>query len=320
MDIVDVGAGVRSSQLGFGCAGLSLADPPAHHDALLGATWDAGVRWYDVARSYAYGAAEESLGRFLAGRRDEAFVVTKFGIAAPRGLAGARALRGLARRAVTLAPGVKRRLTRRADRDVEAGDFSLAAAEASLTASLRALRTDRVDSLLLHEAGPGALTNDLHAWLGEQLTRGTILSWGVATTSPEATADVLAAHPWAARPVIQVAAILGTDLPNSLLGPDRLVVSHSVVRHDLPGMQQALAAHPDRVGRVATDTGVDVTEIGLGPLLLAAAVARRPTGVVLFSSRDLGRCAASARVLDTVRVADATAALDLLAGTEAPGD
>jgi len=48
--------------------------------ALLSAAWDAGVRHFDVAPLYGHGEAERILGSFLAGRRDEATIVTKFGI------------------------------------------------------------------------------------------------------------------------------------------------------------------------------------------------------------------------------------------------
>lgn len=315
MDVVDVGSGVYSSRLGFGCAGLSLADPPAHHEALLGTAWDAGVRWFDVARSYSYGAAEEVLGRFLRGRRDEATVVTKFGIAPPAGIGGSRAVRSAARGIVAVAPSLKRRLTARADRAGSAGDFSIAAASASLQASLRALGTDRVDALLLHEPTPGVLGDDLNSWLQDQVQRGTLLRWGTATTSADATMAVLRAHPWAAAPVVQVQDHLDAVLPAALLTPEVLLVTHSLLRHDLARLCDRLALDATLAGRVTEATGVDVTSAArLAPVLLSAAVGRRTSGVVLFSSRDLARCARSARALDAISPSAALAAVELLAG------
>lgn len=313
VELVEVGKDLRGTGLGFGCAGLSLADTPAHHEALLGTAWEAGVRWFDVARSYSYGAAEEILGRFLTGRRDAAAVVTKFGLAAPTGLAGSPAVRQVARRAVTLVPGLKRRLTSRADAAAPVADFSVAAASASLEASLRALRTDRVDALLLHEATPGALTDELHGWLVDQFRRGTVLHWGLATTSPYITAEVLAVHPWSASPVVQVREHLADVLPEPLTAPTRLVVSHSLIRHDLPRLRRRLTDDAALAGRVEKATGIAVSDDDiLAPLLLSAAIARRPSGVALFSSRSLSRCTASARALDTLPSDAAAEAVRLL--------
>lgn len=301
-----------SPALGFGCTALSASDPAAHHDALLHAVWDSGIRWFDVARLYSYGAAEESLGRFLRGRRDEAFVVTKFGLSPPASVARSAALRSVARRLTAATPSLRKRLAARADSGVVAGDFSVEAATRSLEQSLRALRTDRVDALLLHEVRPGQVDDALHAWLQDQVDRGTVGQWGTATPPVDVTREVLARHPWTGQ-LVQVEESLQRDLPSDLAGTRTALVTHSVLKHDLAALREQLS-HPLTRARLAELGGVDPADsTALGPLLLAAALTRRTDGVVLFSSRDLARCRAAATAPATVSPQQAAAVRDLLA-------
>ena len=84
--------GKRTSQLGFGCAYLT---PDSRR--LLDVAHDAGIRHFDVGRSYNRGNAEGVVGRFLAGRSDDLTVTSKYGIlpeAAPLHLRVARKLLG----------------------------------------------------------------------------------------------------------------------------------------------------------------------------------------------------------------------------------
>ena len=55
-----------TARLGFGCSGLMARLDRAQSEALLVAAYEAGIRWFDVARSYGYGEAEGVVGRFLA--------------------------------------------------------------------------------------------------------------------------------------------------------------------------------------------------------------------------------------------------------------
>src|SRR5262245_37432756 len=74
---------VEVTRLGLGCAPLgnlfaTVADDEAR--AVVGAAWDAGVRFFDTAPLYGHGLSEIRLGRALAGRtRDEYAIATKVG-------------------------------------------------------------------------------------------------------------------------------------------------------------------------------------------------------------------------------------------------
>ena len=102
---------VAPSRLGFGCASLGSRVAAADGLNALAAAFDAGVNWFDVAPAYGAGEAETLLGRFLRGRRDRAFVVTKVGMAPPRRLGALRLAyalgRPLAARATALRSGFR---------------------------------------------------------------------------------------------------------------------------------------------------------------------------------------------------------------------
>jgi D-threo-aldose 1-dehydrogenase len=72
-----------ATPIGFGTAPIGLlyaAVPDAQAQAALEAAWDAGIRYFDTAPLYGHGLAELRLGRFLADKRRDSYVVsTKVG-------------------------------------------------------------------------------------------------------------------------------------------------------------------------------------------------------------------------------------------------
>ena len=75
--------GLDVSAVGFGCwevgGGYGQVDEAAFGPAVNRAL-DLGVNCFDTAEGYGMGASEEALGRALGSRRDEAVIVTKFGM------------------------------------------------------------------------------------------------------------------------------------------------------------------------------------------------------------------------------------------------
>jgi D-threo-aldose 1-dehydrogenase len=166
--------------LGYGTAALGRSLSARQRLRLIEAAYDAGIRYFDTAPLYGAGAAEEALGRFLRAGRDVT-VATKVGIVPP-GLVGV-ALR----------------------RPAAGGRFSPRDIRAQLERSLRRLRLERVDTVLLHEidaaSAPGALET-LDVLRGE----GKLDHAGIATGSA-ASAAVLADR---VPDVVQLAA--GSDV------------------------------------------------------------------------------------------------------------
>ena len=213
---VELVPGLRTSVLGFGTAGFGARLGERQRQHLLAAALDAGIRHFDTAPLYGDGGAEKSVGRFLRGRRDEVTVAAKVGLSPARGGPTAPLLRRL---------GVG------GGRRIGPGE-----ARPSLERTLRALETDHVDLLLLHECdAEWALAGEWRSFLDDCVSRGVARATGVAT-SPGATQRILEAADGAFPAVVQVAA--GTPLP-----ADRAAIFHSIfVRGSTLGA--ALAAHP----------------------------------------------------------------------------
>jgi aryl-alcohol dehydrogenase-like predicted oxidoreductase len=286
-----------AQRLGFGCARLSLAATRRENSAILGAAWDEGIRWFDVARSYSYGGAERILGKFLAGRREDATVVTKFGISPPDGLMASAPAQALAGAVVRRLPRSKSRGVAAADAQAARGQFSVATARDSLHNSLRALGTDYVDGLLLHEAGlADARRDDLRAWLEDCRGQGKILRWGTATTDLDETAAICRNVPEATSIVQIPDSVFGSHLDPVVETSAGTLVSHSLLARDLPRISVWLDGRADRQAEWSARLQVDTTRpSALAGLVLNYALTHPGDRVVLFSSRDAERCRAAAR-------------------------
>jgi aryl-alcohol dehydrogenase-like predicted oxidoreductase len=139
------------SVIGLGCYGLSGAyGPPdvAGYVRTLRRGHELGVTFYDTAP--AYGDAERVLGDAVAPFRDEVVLATKIGMKQ-----GARS---------SLAPD-----------DIRA----------SCEASLRRLRTDRIDLFQIHFDDPATPAADVIGALDELKQAGKILCYGLGHLSPE---------------------------------------------------------------------------------------------------------------------------------------
>src|SRR5207248_9287892 len=75
--------GVEVSALGFGCWGIGGgygSIEATDFDRAIGRALDLGVNCFDTAEGYGMGASERALGEALGSRREEAVVVSKFGM------------------------------------------------------------------------------------------------------------------------------------------------------------------------------------------------------------------------------------------------
>lgn len=161
--------GLRVSRLVLGGAplgGLYTPVSDAAAAATLEAAWAAGIRTFDTAPHYGVGLSEQRIGAFLAGRPRDAFVLsTKVGrrlVPADSDVDGAEAFYGT--------PAFTR-----------VRDYSIGGVLASLEDSMRRLRTDRLDVVLIHdpdEHGPQAL-DEAYPALAELRAEGVIGAVGV---------------------------------------------------------------------------------------------------------------------------------------------
>jgi aryl-alcohol dehydrogenase-like predicted oxidoreductase len=173
--------GMNASVLGFGCSAVLGRAGRRASLAALGAAYEAGITFYDTARSYGYGESEALLGEFLRGRRESVVISTKFGILPARTNLLKEALKPVIRRLLRLAPDARKVMQKQIAAQFSGGHFSVAELHASLEASLRALRTDYVDLLFLHEAPESVLEqDDLIEALERLVAEGKVRRFGIA--------------------------------------------------------------------------------------------------------------------------------------------
>ena len=173
---------IRTSVLGFGCG--SVLGRVGRRDSLwaMNAAWDTGVTLFDTARSYGYGEAEGLLGEFLQGKRERATIVTKFGILPTPPVAWKRLAKPIVRAALSVLPQARGLVRRGIAGEMSAGHFDEAILRASLEESLRQLRTDYVDVLLMHLPPVTVFQQqDLMAELETVVREGKVRRVGVST-------------------------------------------------------------------------------------------------------------------------------------------
>jgi aryl-alcohol dehydrogenase-like predicted oxidoreductase len=126
--------GLEVSALGFGCMGISFGYGPATSRdeglAIIRAAFDGGVTFFDTAEAYGPFTNEELVGEALAAVRDQVVIATKFGFKFENGKQA-----GLDSR-----PSHIREVT---------------------DASLKRLKTDRIDLLYQHRVDPNVPIEDV---------------------------------------------------------------------------------------------------------------------------------------------------------------
>lgn len=162
----------------FGLGSLHRLPFPSQRQRVIRAAMDVGFRAFDVAPAYGNGLDELELGLALKGRRKDVSINTKFGIPMPLYGGRFRSAFPFLRVADKLAnPSYSRRYQRRC--------FAPGTLIESLHGSLRRLRTDYVDCLLLHEPLqpiPQGLFEDIAATAGKLKDEGLIRMFGTAGT------------------------------------------------------------------------------------------------------------------------------------------
>ena len=155
------------------CVGTMLFGTPvgeAAAAAIVGAALDRGANFFDTANMYegytryigsAGGLSEEFLGKALVGRREEAVIATKVGMA----IGPEAGDRGLG------APHMRRECDR----------------------SLRRLRTDRIDVYYMHTPDEATPVEESIEAMAGLIESGKVRFWGISNFDSGQTKDLLAA-------------------------------------------------------------------------------------------------------------------------------
>ena len=173
------------------------------------------------------GKSEAILSEFLKGKRDRLTVATKFGLKPPSGLASKGKFIDIGESSEPL-PGALKRAKAMGAGMGSSGNFSPSSAIESLDTSLRELRTDYVDLLLLHEATlDDALTNGLIEALERQVEAGKVRYLGIASDA-EKLRDIR--HLSASYSVLQFNDNVATQNVSLARGERRGIITHSIFK------------------------------------------------------------------------------------------
>ncbi|MEV6073019.1 aldo/keto reductase [Nocardia sp. NPDC052001] len=281
-----LGQHLEVSALGLGCMGMSFfygATPdPAEMTKLLRAAVDLGVTFFDTAEVYGPFTNEELVGAALAPVRDRVVIATKFGLA--HGEYGPTPTSGLDSR-----PEQIRRVTE---------------------ASLRRLRTDRIDLLYQHRVDPDVPIEEVAGTVKELIAEGKVKHFGLSEAGATTIRRAHAVQPVTAlqseyslwtrdldAEIIPTLAALGIGLvPFSPLGKGYLTGTidsrTSLADNDLrrmlprfsPQARQANHTLVDLLRQIAAEKGATPAQIALAWVL-----AREPWFVPIPGTTKLPR-------------------------------
>ena len=163
-------SGLTVSEIGFGCMGLTFGYGPAVTQqaglAIIRQAHDLGVTFFDTAEVYGPYNNEEMVGEAVASFRDSVVIATKFGFL------NAKVPDGLDSRPATI--------------------------RAVAEASLKRLRTDRIDLFYQHRVDPAVPIEDVAGTVKELIAEGKVLHFGMSEASATSLRRAHAVQPVAA--------------------------------------------------------------------------------------------------------------------------
>ena len=160
-------SGLTVSELGFGCMGLSYGYGPATDTSdavkLIRAAFDRGVTFFDTAEAYGPFIDESVVGEALAPVRDRVVIATKFGFQ------GGDSTKGLDSRPERI--------------------------RAVAEASLKRLKTDRIDLFYQHRVDPGVPMEEVAGTVKELMAQGKVKHFGLSEAGVESIRRAHAVQP-----------------------------------------------------------------------------------------------------------------------------
>lgn len=183
------GTDIRVSSLGLGCArigGVFAGQSRVEDLKLLRQAFDAGVRLFDTADIYGQGESERLLGEAFGGCRKDVVIVSKAGYQLPRRKSAVQRLKPILRPVAHRLGFAGRRLPTGLSAGLAGQRFDPESIVAAADASLRRLKTEYLDILLLHSPPPEVIADGSFAEAATVLRQsGRIRTLGVSCERPE---------------------------------------------------------------------------------------------------------------------------------------
>jgi aryl-alcohol dehydrogenase-like predicted oxidoreductase len=284
------------STLGLGCMGLSFGYGPAvdkqHGIAVIRAAYERGVTFFDTAEVYGPFTNEELVGEALAPVRDKVVIATKFGFE------------------IDPADGQQRGLNSKPVHIKQVAE-----------ASLKRLRTDRIDLFYQHRVDPAVPIEDVAGAVKDLIVQGKVKHFGLSEAGAQTIRRAHAVQPvtalqseyslWWREPekeIVPVLQELGIGfVPFSPLGKGFLTgaidadttFDKSDFRNIVPRFSQdarkANQALVERLGEIARQKGATPAQIALAWLL-----AQKPWIVPIPGTTKLNRLEENIEAADVV--------------------
>jgi aryl-alcohol dehydrogenase-like predicted oxidoreductase len=257
--------GLEVSAIGLGCMGLSFGYGPATDTQeaikLIRAAVERGVTFFDTAEAYGPFTNEELLGEALAPFRDQVVIATKFGFKG-----------GDSREGVDSRP----------ERIREVAE-----------ASLKRLKTDRIDLFYQHRVDPNVPIEDVAGTVKDLIEEGKVKHFGMSEAGVQSIRKAHAVQPvaalqseyslWWREPEIEIIPTLEElgigFVPFSPLGKGFLTGAinedtkfdstdfRNIVPRFTPEARKANQALVELLGKIAQQKNVTPAQIALGWLL-----------------------------------------------------
>lgn len=293
--ILDKAFSKNRPRIGLGTGDLfGDGDARSKSARVIDSAFDAGYRYFDTARLYGDGSAEAVLGACLNGKRDQVVLTSKAGIIPWRMRTRARITHKVSRTFKKLKISVP---------DVPPselmGAFAPAQIKLSVERSLRELKTDYLDILLLHECTLADIQEDkLLRTLEALIQAGKTRAVGFAATSNEI---IRIQNAGIRAPIVQAPNdALNQQVTSYHIADEQQFFSHSSLRPILPFMANKYAEDKSFADQFRTQTSVDPGDVSdLVTLLLAIELNRNVQGVTLFSSLNPERLANQMQQINT---------------------
>ena len=279
LDVIPSG----TMRLAFGCGGLHGGSRRRKSFRLLETAVDCGITYFDTARMYGLGAAEGILGELASRYRHRLIIASKAGILPANRSIPMRLINrgiGLLHKAV---PRSERYVAHPGATQLRFHAFSLPDLRKSVETSLKRLRTDYLDILLLHECSAADVENpQVLTFLQELKKQGKIRAFGLATGIEE-TIGIAANCPVMTQIVQIPSSIFDMNIFRLPPRADDLKIIHSCLQ--LEPLLSRLSFNGKLAKKWRAATRVDPRDTtAVVQLLLAHALHSNPTGLVLFSS------------------------------------